>query len=817
MLQSTIVSNYTSKPAMHRLRNIGLPLTAAIVLLTGLYLATFLGRTALMLAHPFPLDYGEGPLLAQIETLRAGVPIWSLYRDPNTTPFFVVNYPPLYLLLTTALSIPFQHPLLVGRLLSLLATLGAAFALARLANLRPRLWPLTLLIFTIPIVREWALLLRVDMLGVCLGLWGLVVISSMDAQPNPKPWRPIIAGMLLFGTLYTKPALIAAPLAGGMWLGLLLIRGDRTQRRAALISLAALIIPSVVCTLLLQWASDGWFLLHIISANANHWDASLASAFWRDQLDLRGALVPAALIALILSWRTTRSRPLLALLAYLIGGSITALGVGKVGAYANYFLECYGALLGLIMLGLQQTSAPTRHPWQPAILLPLLLSLLFYPPSWSATQLRPAGLIEPAPPRLIIGRYSLVRDLQREAEVLPALARVQTALVADVQAAGTTIFTDMPGVAASAGVLSRMQVFEQRQLFDQALADQTPLLVELANGTLPLAVIDYLGNWMPPQMVTLIQRRYAHDGALGTFDRYRPVAPGPREATALTFDNLQLTGVHVAPPPGNLRGSYEPGAPLLVTLEWLRQHNSVVPAITPMVQLQLRDATGNVVQTSARPLLYGALPPTTWPIDTPIQHLQPITIPAMLQAGRYTVTIEVGAPSASAWATVATITVAAQGGRTTANYFVPAPFQAAWLRLGGAQTIGDPLTPAVPFAWGTLQCFVTTCLELRGDHIVQRPLGAQLYLGETLRGERCNEGSAPVGSGPCSEYAPLATSLTQFILGPALSGTLRRNGYDVQWTRYARLERNPTTGDLGLGRLGDDSLRLPAGMPYRWP
>jgi hypothetical protein len=39
----------------------------------------------------------------------------------------------------------------------------------------------------------------------------------------------------------------------------------------------------------------------------------------------------------------------------------------------------------------------------------------------------------------------------------------------------------------------------------------------------------------------------------------------------------------------------------------------------------------------------------------------------------------------------------------------------------------------------------------------------------------------------------------------------------AQWTQGARLERRPDTGEQGLGRLGEESLRLPPGERYRWP
>jgi hypothetical protein len=54
-------------------------------------------------------------------------------------------------------------------------------------------------------------------------------------------------------------------------------------------------------------------------------------------------------------------------------------------------------------------------------------------------------------------------------------------------------------------------------------------------------------------------------------------------------------------------------------------------------------------------------------------------------------------------------------------------------------------------------------------------------------------------------------------LGPALSGELRSSEHIVQWTRYARLERLPESDQVNLGRIGDEALRLPPGMRYRWP
>lgn len=831
-------------------------LQLALAVALAAYLASFAVHAWLLLTYPYPLDYGEGPLLAQIERLRAGTPIWRLYGDPQAAPYIVVNYPPLYPLLVAGLSWLTGSALSAGRLLSLLAALGCVVALALLCLPRPapnaarvapvnalRAWFIALLFLSIPIVREWAVLLRVDILGVALGLAGLLALRRALRAGS---WRwALLAGLLLLLTLYVKPSLIAAPAAGGAWLTWVALHDPGLRRaalRCGLLALAVLGGGGGLLFALLHWASGGWFALHVVTANANRWEADLARQFWLDQARLRWPLALAALLGGLAALRArpgveARDAQYVALpLFYALLGVVTAIGVGKVGAYSNYFLELYAGLIWLVGLALQPEHSPRagsvlRGGMQRAALGGLLLaSLLYYPPLWSETLLRQAGQVEPLPPRLAFGRYGLWRDLQREAEVLAAQARVQAALTAEVRAAGPLIFTDMPGVAAAAGALARVQIFEQRQLIDQGEWDQRPLLHELANGTPPLAVIDFLGNWLTPEMITLIERRYAQDGSLGDFDLYRPVAPGPRRAVDLRFPadgaELRLSGYHLAPPPG---AAYEPGALLLVTLEWQTMPPAAPAAGQELsVVVQLTDGAGRALLESERPLLYGVLPPADWPAATAVQHMQPVALPAELPSRAYSLalTLRAAGRDVAPPRVFAQISVAADGGRTfdETGYFVPAPLLRAWEDLGGVARAGYPLTPVVPFNWGALQCFERVCLELRDGAVQQRPLGERLYLAETRRSAACWPDGAPApADAPCPAFhAAWLAHGGAANLGPPISGEIERNGYIVQWTRYARLERHRDAapgedGEVGLGRLGADGLRLPPGTPYRWP
>ena len=91
---------------------LGLP--AAYVLWLGLRSVAF----------PYPLDYGEGPLLDQALRLAHGQ---NIYRIPGADPPWTIsNYPPLYPLIESAASRVFGPAYWYGRAVSLLSAVGAA-------------------------------------------------------------------------------------------------------------------------------------------------------------------------------------------------------------------------------------------------------------------------------------------------------------------------------------------------------------------------------------------------------------------------------------------------------------------------------------------------------------------------------------------------------------------------------------------------------------------------------------------------------------------------------------------------------------------
>jgi hypothetical protein len=929
---------------------------ALLALIVAAELAFFALHAAQLLSYPYPLDYGEGPLLAQVDLLRAGTPIWQLYGDPGAPPYAVVNYPPIYHLFAAFVATIGGNTLLAGRLVSLAATLATIAALWQLADRPPtkdeglteprigtpnsefrtpnpeprttdrsrftlhasRIIPLRILLVLaflgLPIVREWAVVMRVDMLGLALGLWGLV-LARRDLQGRSILW----AALPLTLCLFVKPSLIAAPAAALLWL---LFRDWRQALRLGLTIAAS----GGLMFAALQLASDGWFAIHVLTANSNAWQFVLAQGFWRDQLTiLWPLLIPTLLVVASVLFAgprppTTDHRPLttdsenqeprtknrepgigtpnselripnyglrstdrsrathqvsrdslLLPLYYMLFGAIVAFGIGKVGAYANYFLEFYAGLIWIAVVW-PLTTTDHRPPttdrksvffilhssffilssWRALVAsLCVIGALLRYYPLWSETYLKPYGMIEQRhPPRVAFGQYGVWKDLRRERAILDTFVGVNMALNNEVRAAAGPIFTDVPGVAAQARQLARLQSFEHRQLYDTKVWDQRPLLRDLANGRVPLVVLDYLGNWMTPEMIAIITHRYAQDGSRGTYDLYRPVAIGPPAAADLGFpDGPHLVGYHLALSAG--RPIYTGGETVLLTLDW-KWHPSMVrgrfskePPLASLigsarydVALQLIDDRSQVLAETTRPLLYGALRPRDWSDDDfltheVMQHLQPIMLPPGLPSGSYrlAVTLRDQVRELAPPRTLTTIVVDEQGGRLLGEqgYFVPKPLLDAWRKLGGYEGPGDPLMPAAPFAGYTLQCFVRDCLRISGQGAERMPLGELIYLVDAgllraIASTTASPAEATIQHFPETNQQLSGAFLTYWRengdtarLGPPISGELLRGDQIVQYTRYARLERQVDGGAVRLGRLGEEYLRLPGGVAYRWP
>lgn len=603
--------------------------------------------------------------------------------------------------------------------------------------------------------------------------------------------------------LLAKPTLIAAPLA-------LLVLYVTVPRQAALraLAIAGGVVLAIVALFSL-FGADLW--LHVVQANVNGWEYALAKGFWRELLTIHWPLLlVAGLGALLLArvWRQALAPeylPLSMALAYTAGGVVVGIGIGKVGAYANYFLELYAGLIWVAtcLVVMAAGAEKTRQRWLAVALVALCnLAVLRFYPLWSETYPKPYGMIEQQrPPRLVVGGYGVLQDYRREGQILAANAVTNADLTTAIRAAGTEVYTDMPAIAAQADVRAPMQVFEHRQLLDAGLWDQKPLLRRLANGEIPIVVLDYLGNWMTPESIALITTRYAQSGSRGSYDVYQPIATGAPSHVEARFGTLVVDRLAIAAP--MLQPAYEPGSTVPVVLRFSGSGDSSEQTVT----LQLTDSTGATVAQSRQTLFAGALSAADLAAG-PLEHLQALRIPRRVGAGTYTLAVSIDAAAPIA---IGILPVAPAGGvmRGEPAYLIPAAFMAYIAAHGGENMYGIPHMPAMPFAEMTIQCFTTRCLILPTGSSSVEPAP----LGEWLRGATA---LLPPAVGDDAYHFERVIAQSGLYEGTAYAPTdqARSDGATSVWLRREVLLRFDdevvTVADGGV-RL----LRLP-GIPYRW-
>jgi len=298
---------------------------------------------------PFPQDYGEGLLW----WLSAHIGDFSaVYKSLDTFPYVGTNYPPVYLWVSRYASLLTGDWLLAGRLISTLSTLGISgilawmvcFSTPRKAGLTTRCVAATaagaipLATFT---VNYWARFARVDMLALLFLYAGLAVfLKARKSVPGQ------FAAMAIFVlAAYTKQTTLVAPIV------CILLVAVESRRRALLLA-GFLSVLGGTLLLGLNWATHGGFLTNTIGYNLNPFDWSRLPGHWKRELNSSGPLLAAALAAaMLLVWRACGAglrrslivspfrRASILLSAHFAAAALQTLGIAKLGANVNYFLE----------------------------------------------------------------------------------------------------------------------------------------------------------------------------------------------------------------------------------------------------------------------------------------------------------------------------------------------------------------------------------------------------------------------------------------------------------------------------------------------
>jgi hypothetical protein len=192
----------------------------------------------------------------------------------------------------------------------------------------------------------WLGLYRVDLLGIALSVAAIFVLTYGQGTP-----ASIGAGVLAGLALLTKQTFFAALLAGVLW------RWPDRRQAGALLGAAVFTfgIPCVVLEL-----TTGAFIQNTLLANLNPFDLSVADALVREFFVLQWLplLLAAVYLGMRRPWRPGAARlPVL----YWAAASVSCIGLAKVGANHNYWIEFAAAtaiLAGCGAASLVRVSSP---------------------------------------------------------------------------------------------------------------------------------------------------------------------------------------------------------------------------------------------------------------------------------------------------------------------------------------------------------------------------------------------------------------------------------------------------------------------------
>jgi ABC-type glycerol-3-phosphate transport system permease component len=481
------------EPAPTRTRRVAPGVATAVLLLAQSWaLMLFLRHGWDALTFPFPLNYGEGPLLDQAVRLANFEGIYS--SELTRAPYTISNYPPFYLLVQAPFVWLFGPELWYGRLISLtsvgVTALFVALTIFTLTRDRIAAMAAGLTFPAIPYVLRWSSLGRVDLLGLALSWAGLFAVVRW-----PGRRRAMAAAALLFvaAVLTRQTYVLAAPLTAFVWL---LVQGHR--RRA--LELAGLGCGLGLASFLaLNVSTDGGFFVNTVTANINEfrWERVSFNALGA------GLACPLLLLGgLAFAWRAPRDKVWWLVMPYLALSVPSALLVGKVGSDVNYLLELSAALcLATGALVAWQRGRPRLR----ALLISLLALQVL---ALAQSSLVPSGLQD-----YVVDQEREVRQLSR--------------IVADAE--GPVLTDEHMGLLPLNGKRIQFQPFEMTQLSRDGFWKQDHAVESIRDEEYAVVMM-----WEPPfardikrdrwteEMLGAIEAHYEPTDRLADMVVYRP-------------------------------------------------------------------------------------------------------------------------------------------------------------------------------------------------------------------------------------------------------------------------------------------------------
>jgi hypothetical protein len=475
-----------------------------VACLIAIYLVLFGLSAAGRLARPAEeFTYGESWLLDGARRVARGE---GLYAAADQIPLMHIAYTPVYYALVGALQrVIGDSGYTIGRVVSLVATLGGSVAMAWSLRCLTTRWSVGLLAAGLFLTQNmtallWAPLHRVDPLALGLTLAGLALATG---------GRVSLAGVLFVLAFLTKQTFLVAPLAVAISLW--------PCRAQCLRFVAVVLGGGLLAASIGQWITNGWFLWHTVLANGNEPDLVTFAALMGSFLQFNGLPVVAAMASLALPARPGERLWRI----YFLGGLATLPSLAKLGASSNYWLELSAAIAAILALTSWRLSAwPMARLVAPTVLAgSLLIAIPGYQASAHETAAVALDLARSASPRYL----SLIGD----GDGISTL-RVDSRFVDEIAREPGELLTDNSGLAVAAGkrIEYEFQIFQL--LNAEGYWSEQPILDAVGARRFSLVALmrpldDPIGSprWTPALRAALRQA-YVLAGETSGFWLYRP-------------------------------------------------------------------------------------------------------------------------------------------------------------------------------------------------------------------------------------------------------------------------------------------------------
>ncbi len=309
---------------------------AALLLLFCRSILLYLDYMRILIAFPFSIDYGEGPILDQVMRLSRGESIYPV--DISQPPYIIGNYPPLYHLLQLPFAWIFGPAFWYGRMINLICILATAYFIGASLYFITKNWFASILsavlLPAIPFILHWSGFVRIDSLALALSWAALYVIITRREHHRAL----IFTAILLTLAIFTRQSYgLAAPFAAFIWL-----LSHKPRRRAFELALWTGGL-SLALFFALNLLTQGGFYFNIVTANVNPFLWHTVQENWDKIWNNMGFLVVTAAAYLVLAvW--FKQKAWWAAAPYLLASTASAITIGKDGSNVNYLYEFSAAL-----------------------------------------------------------------------------------------------------------------------------------------------------------------------------------------------------------------------------------------------------------------------------------------------------------------------------------------------------------------------------------------------------------------------------------------------------------------------------------------